>query len=101
AAALGMIGLEQGSGQYPSQHAVEFPRKILGILQPGIRAPSAERRDLMRGIAGKDHAAVDELVHPAALELVKRDPFELELLVPEHARDARPHVLRLLFECRV
>ena len=41
---------------------------------------------------------MDELVHPPALELVERDPFELEILVAEHARDARPHVFRPLFD---
>src|SRR6266851_1837322 len=52
----------------------------------------------MRGITGKDHVAVDEFFHPPALELVERYPFEIELVVPEHARDAWPHILRQLFE---
>ena len=52
----------------------------------------------MRGIAGEDHAAVQKAVHPAALEFVERDPFELELVVAEHARDPRPHVLRPLLD---
>ena len=52
----------------------------------------------MRGIAGKDHAAMDEAIHAAALEFVERDPFEIELVVAEHARDPRPHILRLLLD---
>ena len=52
----------------------------------------------MRGVAGKDHAAMDKPVHPPALEFVERDPFEIELVVAEHARDAGPHILRLLFD---
>ena len=52
----------------------------------------------MRGIAGEDHAAMDELFHPPALEFVERDPFELEIVVPEHARDPRPHVFRPLLD---
>ncbi|MFO1110633.1 MAG: hypothetical protein U1E61_15730 [Bradyrhizobium sp.] len=32
----------------------------------------------MRGIAGKDDTAMDELVHAPALELVERNPFEIE-----------------------
>ena len=55
----------------------------------------------MRGVAGEDHAAVDELVHPAALEFVERDPFEIELVVPEHARDPRPHIFRPLLDRRI
>ena len=95
--ALGVVALEQRLGRRSPQHAIELPRQILGILEPGIGAAGAERRDLMRGIAGKDHAAMDEPVHPAALELVQRDPFEIELVMAEHARDARPHILRQLF----
>ena len=52
----------------------------------------------MRGIAGKNHPAVEEAIHPPALEFVERDPLELELVVTEHARDPRPHVLRLLLD---
>ncbi len=55
----------------------------------------------MRGIAGKDHPAVDEPGHPPTLEFVERDPFELELVMPEHARDPRPHILRLLLGHRI
>ena len=97
-AALDMIALEQRFRRRSPQHAIEFPRQVLGVFQPGIGAAGAERRNLMRGIAGKDHAAMDELVHPPALEFVQRDPFEIELVMPEHARDPRPHVLRQLFD---
>src|SRR6266480_3351730 len=47
----------------------------------------------MRRIAGEDHAIMDEFLHAAALELVERDPLEFEFLMPEHARDAWPHIL--------
>ena len=96
--ALGMIAFEQRFRRSLAQHAIEFPRQILGIFQAGIGAPGAERRDLMRGIAGEDHAAMDEFFHPAALEFVKRYPFEIELVVPEHARDPRPHILGQLLD---
>src|ERR1700741_3037261 len=52
----------------------------------------------MRGVAGEDDAAMDEAVHAAALELVKRDPFKVELVMAEHTRDPRPHLLRLLLD---
>ena len=100
-AAFGMVALQQRLGRRSPQHAVELPRQILGVLEPGIGAAGAERRDLMRGIAGKDHPAMDELVHPPALEFVQRDPFEIELVMAEHARDPRPHVLRQLFDRRI
>ena len=52
----------------------------------------------MRGISGKDHAAVDESRHTPALEFVERDPFEIEPVVAEHARNPRPHEFRLLLD---
>ena len=100
-AALDVIALEQALRRHPAQHAIELPRQILGVFEPGIGAARAERRDLMRGIAGEDHAAMDEPVHPPALEFVERDPFEIELVVAEHARDPRPHILRQLFDAGI
>ena len=55
----------------------------------------------MCGVAGKDHTAVNEFVHPAALEFVKRDPLEIEFFVPEHARDPRPHIFGPLLDRRI
>ena len=52
----------------------------------------------MRGVAGKDHAAVEKSIHPPALEFVERDPFEIELVVAEHTCDPRPHILRTLLD---
>ncbi len=52
----------------------------------------------MRGIAGKDHTAVDKFLHPTTLEFVERDPFEVELLMPEHTRDPWPHIFRPLLD---
>src|SRR6185369_10446510 len=77
---------------------IELPGEILGVLEPRVGAARAERRDLMRGIAGKNHPAMDEPVHPPALEFVERDPLELELVMAKHARDPRPHVVRLLLD---
>ena len=96
--ALGVIAFEQRLRRSPAQHAIELPRDILGVFQARIGAARAERRDLMRGVAGKDHAAVEESVHPPALEFVERDPFEIELVVAEHACDPRPHILRQLLD---
>ena len=96
-----MIALKQSFRRGLAQHAVEFPGEILGILQTRIGAAGAEGRDLMRGVARKSHAAMDELVHAAALELVERDPLEIELVVAEHARDPRPHVFGPLLDCRI
>ncbi len=97
-AALDMVALEQARRRGAAQHAIELPGQVLGVLQPGIGAARAEGRDLMRGIARENHPAVEEAIHPPALEFVERDPLELELVVTEHARDPRPHVLRLLLD---
>src|SRR4029079_9200965 len=55
----------------------------------------------MRGIAGKDHPAMDEFVHPPALEFVQRYPFEIELVMTQHPGNPRPDVFRLLFGCGI
>ena len=55
----------------------------------------------MRGVTGENHAAVDETVHAATLEFVERDPFEIELVVAEHAREARTHILRQFLGRRI
>ena len=62
----------------PFQHGRKLPGQIVRILNAGIGAARAERRDLMRRIADEDHAAMHEAVEPAAVEGVDRDPFELE-----------------------
>src|SRR3979411_3154862 len=55
----------------------------------------------MRGIAGKDHAAMDKFLHATTLEFVERYPFEVELLMPEHMRDPWPHIFRALLDRRI
>src|SRR4029077_7567752 len=75
-----------------------LPRNVFGVFETGIGTTRAKRRDLMRSVAGEDHAAVDELVHPPALEFVERYPFEIELVMAEHARDPRPHIFGPLFD---
>jgi hypothetical protein len=44
---------------------------------------------------------MDEAVHPPTLEFVERNPFELELVMSEHARDPRPHVFGILLDNRI
>ena len=97
-AAFDVIGLEQRRRRLTAQHAIELPGQIFRVLKAGIGAPRAERRDLMCSIAGEDDAAVDEAVHAPALELVERNPFELELVVTQHACDPRPHIVGLLLD---
>src|SRR5437868_11745933 len=55
----------------------------------------------MGGIAGKDHPAVDEFVHAAALESVKRYPLEIEVAMPKHPRDPGPDIFRSLLDRRI
>src|SRR5215469_9217572 len=81
-----------------AQRSIKLPGEVFRILQAGIGPARPERRDLVRGIAGKNHPAVQEAIHATALELVERDPLELELVMAEHARDPRPHVVRLLLD---
>jgi hypothetical protein len=96
-----MIAFEQRFGRGLAQHAVELPAEIFGVLQPRIGATRAERRHLVGGIPGKDHPAMDKPGHAPALKPVERNPFEIELIVAEHARNPRPHVFLPFLRNRV
>ncbi len=98
---LGVVGVEQRGRRFAGEHEVELPGDILGIFETGIRAARTERRDLMRGIAGKNHPAMGEALHAPALEFVERDPLEFEIAMADHPLDARPHALRLLLQFRI
>ena len=51
--ALDIVAVDQPLGRVPAQHMVELPRQIVGVLDAGVAAARAERRDLMRRIPGK------------------------------------------------
>src|SRR5438067_524010 len=94
--ALALIGPEQRTVRVAAQHGGELPGEVLRVLHARIGAARAERRDLVGGVAGEDHAAMDEAVEAAAVEAIERHPFELERTVAEYAREARDHALRRL-----
>ena len=86
-AALLIIAREERRPGLAAMDRREFPRQILGILHAGIRTAGTERRNLMRGIASKDHPAMDEAFQPKAAEPIDRYPFEVEFRMPQHALD--------------
>ena len=55
----------------------------------------------MGGIAGEDHALVDKSLHAPALELVDRDPADIEICMPQHAFDPRAHIFRQPLDNRI
>ena len=55
----------------------------------------------MRRVAREDHALMHKSLHPAALELVDRYPLKIEIGVPQHALDARTHILRQPLDGRI
>ena len=98
ARALGVVGLDQRGVGLPLQNEIELPDEVFRVLHAGIGAACAERRDLMRAVAAKDHPAMHEPVDAPALEGIERDPFQLEIAVTQHALDARDDVFRLLLD---
>ena len=71
-------------------------KQRLGKLAAHLTASDETLSRMLRSYNAAVRDPVDELIHPAALEFVERDPFELEIPVAQHARDPRPHVLRPL-----
>src|SRR5262249_10110370 len=67
----------------------ELPDQIIDILETAVGPARAKRRHDMGRIAGEQHAAVPEALHPAALERVDAGPLDLELaLVAQHRAQA-------------
>ena len=76
-AAFLVIAVQKRLGRQAVQHEAQFPAEVVDVLNAGIGAPRAEGRYLMRGVAGEDHAAMAESLHPPALEGVDRRPDEV------------------------
>ena len=55
---LGLIGVEQMRAAPALQHGGEFPGEIGRVVDPGIHAEAAGRREQMHGVAGEQHAPV-------------------------------------------
>ena len=51
----------------------------------------------MRSVARENDALMHESLHTAALKLVDRYPFEIEVAVPQHPLDPGAHVFRQAF----
>src|SRR3954452_8886884 len=94
--ALDIVSVEQRCRRFSGKHEVEFPGDIFRVLETGISAARAERRHLVRRVAGKNYPPMGEALHAPALELIEGDPFELEITVADHSLDAGPHIFRAL-----
>src|SRR6202035_2443472 len=63
-------------------------------LDAAVAAARAERRELVRAVAGEDHAAVDEALEARALEDIDAGPDELEAsAVANHPLEPRHDAL--------
>jgi len=66
--AFEIVTVEQRFWRLALHHGGQLSCQIVGVLNARIRPARAERTDLMRRIAGKDHPPMAEFFHPAALE---------------------------------
>ena len=79
------------------QDELEFPAEVVDVLDAAVGAAGAEGRDLVRGVAEEEDAAVAKALHSAAAKAVDGDPFELEFsLGAEHGAQAREDALGAL-----
>ena len=79
--ALDIVAFDQRLSGLADQHRREFPGQVLGILDAGIGTTRAKWRDLMRGVAHEDHAAMHEALDTAAIEPIDRYPIDPEIAV--------------------
>src|ERR1700730_14594178 len=94
--AFEIVAFDQPAAGLPVEQGGELPRQIFRILNAGIGTAGAERRNLMRGIADKDHPIVHETIEAAAVERVNRNPFELVGVTSKYLVEPRADALRLL-----
>src|SRR5439155_20573603 len=101
---LAVIAVEQALRSLARQDELQFPRKIVDILDAAVRAARAERRYQVRRIADEQRATPAERMHAAALEGLDARPLDLEARVlAEHSAQPRqdPFRLFLLFRIRI
>ena len=96
-AALAAITVEQRLGRLAGRDQGELPGKVVDIGDRAVAAARAERRHDVGGIAGEDHAAMDEALQHAAGKGVDAGPFVLPArLGTEHQAQPAIDVLGLL-----
>src|SRR5439155_14374028 len=99
---LAVIAVEQALRSLARQDELQFPRKIVDILDAAVRAARAERRYQVRRVADEQRATPAERVHAAALEGVHARPLDLEArILAEHGAQSRQDALRLFLLFRI
>ena len=97
--ALGAVAVEQRLGT-ALHHGGQLPGQVVGVVQAGVQTAHAEDRHRMRGIAGKEHAAVAVALQRHRAGAVDRGPGRLPRQVAfadgvQVALHEGAHVLRL------
>ena len=69
-----IVAVQQAVGRLTVDHQSQFPAKVIDVLHARVRAPCAERRNLMGRVASKEYAPVAEAFHALALEGIDRGP---------------------------
>ena len=88
--ALDFVSIEDVGVGLAREHGGELPGKIGGIFHAAVHALSGERRHQMRGVAGKQDAALAPSIGDAGVKGV--DDATLDFDAVENRRKARPAV---------
>ncbi len=59
---LGFVAGEQASAAPALHHGCKFPGQVRGVIDAGIHAEAAGRREQMHRVARKQHAAIGEFL---------------------------------------
>ncbi len=88
------VAVEQRLRRVAAQHEVELPAQVVGVLHARIGPLRAERRDLMRGVAGEEGAPGAERPDTPAVEGVDAGPDQFVLgALAQHRVHAGAHRL--------
>ena len=96
AASFGVVRLDQRPAG-PAVHEVgELPHRVVHALEAGVDAEAAGRRELVRGVAAEQHAALHEPLDDGRVELPEPEREDLGLEVVDADRGADPLARALL-----
>ena len=94
-APFGLVGLDEGPSGAAEHEPGELPHGVVHALEAGVHAEAAGRRELVRGVAAQQHAALHEPLGDGGVQLPEpeREHLGLEPVDPDGGADPRPRSL--------